>query len=202
MLAGEPPFTGETAQAIVAKMMTTSPVPIRDLRPTVPAYVAAAIDGALQKVAADRFGTAAEFADALQRRDGEGTPAAATAAHVRGSRRRVWLIAAGALVVASAAGAGAVIARSLTGARQTNATVARALLPLAQDQLLNIDRYPLDISRDGRFLVYVGDDSGKQQLFSGRWPTRSRRLFRGPPAPAHQSSRPTANGSRSSPTAS
>ena len=85
MLAGEPPFTGETAQAIVAKMMTTSPVPIRDLRPTVPAHVAAAIDGALQKVAADRFGTAAEFADALQRRDGEGTRL--PPAHVRDSRR-------------------------------------------------------------------------------------------------------------------
>jgi serine/threonine protein kinase len=85
MLAGEPPFAGETAQAIVAKMMTTSPVPIRDLRPTVPPNVAAAIDGALQKVAADRFGTAAEFADALQRRDGEATSAAL--AHVRDPRR-------------------------------------------------------------------------------------------------------------------
>jgi serine/threonine-protein kinase len=44
-------------------------------------------------------------------------------------------------------------------------TVVRAALPLAQDQLLNIDAYPLDISRDGRYLVYVGDDDGKTQLF-------------------------------------
>ncbi len=165
MLAGEPPFTGETAQAIVAKMMTTSPVPIRDVRPTVPAYVAAAIDGALQKVAADRFGTAAEFADALQRRDGEGT--FATAAHGRDSRRTAWLVAVGALVVATAAGAGAVIARTFTGARSTEAIVARAVIPLAQDQLLVIRRQsdPLDISRDGKYLVYAGDDAGKSQLF-------------------------------------
>ncbi len=163
MLAGEPPFTGETAQTIVAKMMTMSPVPIRDLRPTVPTPVAAAIDGALQKVAADRFGTAAEFADALQLRDGQGTLAAA--AHVRDSRRTVWLVGAGALLVAIAAGAGAVIARNFTGARATNATVARAVIPLAQDQLLFVDGDPLDISRDGKYLVYVGDDSGKSQLF-------------------------------------
>ena len=163
MLAGEPPFTGETAQAIVAKMMRTSPVPIRDLRPTVPTYVAAAIDGALQKVAADRFGTAAEFAVALQRRDGDGT--FATAAHGRDSRRAAWQIAVGALVVATAAGAGAVIARTFTGPRGTNATVTRTVIPLAQDQLLFIDGDPLDISRDGKFLVYAGDDSGKAQLF-------------------------------------
>ncbi|WP_411281368.1 protein kinase domain-containing protein [Gemmatimonas sp.] len=165
MLAGEPPFSGETAQAIVAKMMTTSPVPIRDVRPTVPAYVAAAIDGALQKVAADRFGTAAEFAHALQRRDGETTSVAAV--HVRGSRRTAWMVVAGTLVVATAAGVGAVIARSLTSARATNAIVARAVIPLAQDQLLVIHRQsdPLDISRDGKYLVYVGDDAGKSQLF-------------------------------------
>ncbi len=162
MLAGEPPFTGETSQAIVAKMMTMSPAPIRDLRPTVPTYVAGAIDGALQKVAADRFGTAAEFADALQRRDGEGTSVAT--AHARNSRRTAWLVA-GALVLATVAGAGAVIERTFIGGSATNTTVTRALIPLAQDQLLFIQKDPLDISRDGRYLVYVGDDSGKSQLF-------------------------------------
>ena len=163
MLAGEPPFTGETAQTIVAKMMTTSPVPIRDLRPAVPAHVAAAIDGALQKVAADRFGTAAEFADALERPDGEA--ASAAEARVRGPRRAPWLAAAGALVIAIAAGGGAVIARTFTPARVTATNAVRALIPLARDQLLFIQGYPLDISRDGKFLVYVGDDSGKSQLF-------------------------------------
>ncbi|MEP6764067.1 MAG: protein kinase [Gemmatimonadaceae bacterium] len=163
MLAGEPPFAGETAQAIVAKMMTTSPTSIRDIRPTVPAHVAAAIDGALQKVAADRFGTAAEFADALQRRDGDGTSAAV--AHVRGSRRTAWLFAVGALVITGAVGAGVAIGRTFTGARATNGTVVRTVIPLAQDQLLFIAKDPLDISRDGKYLAYVGDDSGKSQLF-------------------------------------
>jgi len=162
MLAGEPPFTGETAQTIIAKMMTTAPVPIRDLRPTVPAHVAAAIDGALQKVAADRFGTAAEFVEALERRDGETASAAEGPARWR---LRAASLAVGALVIAIAALGGAVIARRFTPARATSANVVRAVIPLARDQLLFIQGYPLTISRDGKYLVYVGDDSGKAQLF-------------------------------------
>ena len=163
MLAGEPPFRGETTQTIVAKMMTTSPVPIRDLRPAVPTHVAAAIDGALHKVAADRFATAAEFAEALERRDGESLSAAT--AHARNPRRAAWLVAGGALVIAIAAAGGAMFARTFSSTRAMNANVVRAVIPLARDQLLFIQGYPLDVSRDGNYLVYVGDDSGKAQLF-------------------------------------
>jgi serine/threonine-protein kinase len=162
MLAGEPPFTGDTVQTIVAKMMATSPVPIRDIRPSVPAPVAAAIDGALQKVAADRFATAGEFAEALERRDGESGTAAAAAGR---PRRAVWIRAAGVLAIAIAAGGGAVMARAFSPAHATGTNVVRAEIPLARDQLLFIQAYPLNISRDGKYLVYVGDDSGKSQLF-------------------------------------
>jgi eukaryotic-like serine/threonine-protein kinase len=162
MLAGEPPFTGDTVQTIVAKMMATSPAPIRDIRPSVPAQVAAAIDGALQKVAADRFATAAEFAEALERRDGESGVALAAAPRLR---RAAWLGAVGVLAVAAAASGGAVMARAFGPTRASVATVVRAELPLARDQLLFIQAYPLTISRDGKYLVYVGDDSGKSQLF-------------------------------------
>ena len=65
MLAGEPPFTGDSTQAIVAKMLTSKPTPITVVRPTAPEHVALAIDGALQKVAADRFASANAFAGAL-----------------------------------------------------------------------------------------------------------------------------------------
>ena len=161
MLAGEPPFTGETAQTVVAKMMTTSPVPIRDLRPVVPARVAAAIDRALQKVAADRFRTAADFADALQRDD----VASTVDLHTARRRRTAPMIAAGALIVAIAAGSGALLARALAPVRAPRAVPAHAMIPLAPDQLLFIQGDPLDISRDGQYLVYVGDDDGKSQLF-------------------------------------
>jgi eukaryotic-like serine/threonine-protein kinase len=65
MLTGEPPFSGPTAQAIVAKVMTAEPVEMTSLRKTVPGHVADAVHTALQKLPADRFGTAAAFAEAL-----------------------------------------------------------------------------------------------------------------------------------------
>jgi serine/threonine-protein kinase len=66
MLAGEPPYTGPTAQAIILKRFT-EPVPsVRRGRPSVPEGVDQAIQRALAPVPADRFATAAEFGRALQ----------------------------------------------------------------------------------------------------------------------------------------
>ena len=65
MLAGEPPFTGPTVQAVVARVMTEEPRPLTAQRRSVPAHVAAAVSHALEKVPADRFAAAHEFADAL-----------------------------------------------------------------------------------------------------------------------------------------
>ena len=66
MLAGEPPFTGPTPQAITNKRMT-DPVPsVRRVREVVPEAVEHSITRALAKVPADRFPTAAEFARALE----------------------------------------------------------------------------------------------------------------------------------------
>ena len=65
MLTGEPPFSGPTAQAIVAKVLTAEPVRPVELRKTIPAVVEDAVLTALHKLPADRFATAAEFAAAL-----------------------------------------------------------------------------------------------------------------------------------------
>ena len=65
MLAGEPPFTGPNSQAIVAKVLTEPAPPLRPKRPTVSAATETAILTALQKLPADRWGTAKEFSDAL-----------------------------------------------------------------------------------------------------------------------------------------
>jgi serine/threonine-protein kinase len=65
MLAGEPPFTGPTPQAILAKRLT-DPVPdLCRVRDTVPVAVSDALRQALARVPADRFATAVQFADAL-----------------------------------------------------------------------------------------------------------------------------------------
>ncbi|HEY8105382.1 MAG TPA: protein kinase [Gemmatimonadales bacterium] len=66
LLAGESPYTGPTAQAVMVKRFT-DPVPsVRRLRPSVPEGVDQAIQRALAPVPADRFATAAQLAQALQ----------------------------------------------------------------------------------------------------------------------------------------
>jgi serine/threonine-protein kinase len=65
MLVGEPPFTGPTAQAVVAKVLTEAAPSARAKRANVPESVDDAIRVALEKTAADRFRMAAEFSAAL-----------------------------------------------------------------------------------------------------------------------------------------
>ncbi|HEU4523550.1 MAG TPA: protein kinase [Gemmatimonadales bacterium] len=78
MLAGEPPFTGPSSQAIVAKVLTEQPPSLRAKRPSVPPAAEAAILTALQKLPADRWGSAKEFGDALAVTTTHHTPIAAT----------------------------------------------------------------------------------------------------------------------------
>jgi len=77
MLAGAPPYPGETVQAIVGGHLR-DPVPhIRRLRPQVPEHVEAAIVRALGKSQADRFATPQQFAAALLGGDARPRPRAA-----------------------------------------------------------------------------------------------------------------------------
>ena len=163
MLVGEPPFTGPTVQAIVAKVMSAPAAPISALRPSVPPSVEAAVMRALAKVPADRFRSAAEFAAAL--RSGEGLsrdplPNVATSAHPAASttigiaRFAPWIVAAGAAILA------AVLAIRPGPAPDTRVTAA--VLPLAlrtpMDLPLNEVGPLVSIAPDGTFLVFVGPD--------------------------------------------
>jgi len=67
MLTGEPPYTGPSAQAVIAKRFS-EPVPhIRTVRESVPEEIEQAVMKALAKTPADRYANAAEFAAALRR---------------------------------------------------------------------------------------------------------------------------------------
>jgi TolB-like protein/tRNA A-37 threonylcarbamoyl transferase component Bud32/Tfp pilus assembly protein PilF len=68
MLTGSVPFTGPTAQAVMARHSVDVAPPIRSVRPTVPDALERAVLTALAKVPADRFATAAQFAGALAAR--------------------------------------------------------------------------------------------------------------------------------------
>ncbi len=91
MLTGDPPFTGSTVQAIVAKVMSAEPEPVTMLRRNTPEPVAYAVHRALEKLPADRFATAQAFADALAAPAGYvggGSGAARGAARAGGRRAR------------------------------------------------------------------------------------------------------------------
>jgi len=65
MLAGEPPFTGPSVQAMLVRRLTEAPRSLREVRDTVPWTVEHAVVKALAKAPADRFATAGLFAQAL-----------------------------------------------------------------------------------------------------------------------------------------
>jgi hypothetical protein len=69
LLAGQPPFADERHQSVLQKMrahLETSPTPIRQLRPDVPAELAAILDRMLAKDPAARFQSPVEIAEALR----------------------------------------------------------------------------------------------------------------------------------------
>ncbi len=66
MLAGDPPFTGRTAAAILARHVQEPPPSLRVVRPTVPIAVQDALERALAKVPADRYAMVTGFATALE----------------------------------------------------------------------------------------------------------------------------------------
>ncbi len=111
MLVGEPPFTGPTAQAIVARVVTEEPRPLLPQRRSIPAEVEDAVLSALQKLPADRFGSAAEFSAALGGKLDRRTQARPRAAGVTRTAGRLPALPGVALALAAILAVGAGPAR-------------------------------------------------------------------------------------------
>jgi serine/threonine protein kinase/Tfp pilus assembly protein PilF len=83
MLAGEPPFTGPSVQAIIVRRFTETARPVRALRPEVPEDVERALARALARAPEERFAAAGQFAQALSatatRTPPDGAPTVVTA---------------------------------------------------------------------------------------------------------------------------
>ena len=107
MLAGEPPFTGPTVQAIIARRFTESPRPIRPIRETISSEVEEVVMRALARLPADRPATAAAFAQALDAA-GRATPVPNVIAHptatspARTRSRKKWITGVAAALAAAA----------------------------------------------------------------------------------------------------
>ncbi len=156
MLIGEPPFTGPTAQAIIAKVMTTEPTSLRIQRKSVPPAVESAVITALSKLPADRFGTAAAFAAALT---GQGATVAVPSAAAPGAQRGPLLL------IATGVAAVALLATSFLGWRAANEVdppVGRYSLDLPDVRVNHQGYYgaAIALSRDGSRLAYISEVAG------------------------------------------
>ena len=128
LLAGEPPFTGPSAQAVVARVVTEVPRSLTTQRRTVPLLVDAAVHRALEKLPADRFASAADFARALEAT----TPAEIPMSAPRGAT--TWRGRAARRAVITAGVVGVVLAAALSGAAVASRTgwlgSSRSISPL------------------------------------------------------------------------
>ena len=128
MLTGQPPFTGPTAQSIVAKVITEKPLPPSTLRSTVSEQLDDAVLTALEKLPADRFATASSFATAIA--DTATSTRAARARRVPATRTTPWrTISAGLAVVAVALLATSAWTWSRSARAPAGPTVFDAALP-------------------------------------------------------------------------
>ena len=142
MLAGEPPITGPTVQALIAKLLTERPTRLRVVRDTVPESVDDAVAQALAKVAADRFKSVAEFAHALA------LSPSTSAAVRRGSRTPlIASVVLGGAVLVSAV----LIAVHSAGNRARGTLVLRERLQLTSTGEASAPA----ISADGKEFAYV-----------------------------------------------
>ncbi|MGQ0764986.1 MAG: protein kinase domain-containing protein [Gemmatimonadota bacterium] len=151
MLVGEPPFTGPTVQAIVAKVLNERPVALHTMRDTVPAGVEDAVFTALAKLPADRFATAAEFATALQSgRTSASTalPSATRAATSRPRWRDPLVIGLSALVMLL----GAVTWMLWSNQGRTETLAVRSVIEPESEGTIG----PGSMSHDGRSVVFTG----------------------------------------------
>ena len=179
MLTGEPPFSGPTAQAIVAKVMTAEPANVTTLRKTIPAHVADAVHTALQKLPADRFGSAREFASALGGADAAAGPRTSGRAFVRPAERRQSLpvllgLVGGAALIAGAAGA------SWLGRRgEVSGDPVRVQLDFPASEQLFIRPFPaVSGPPDGSGFLYVGfGENTRTQLWFRSWDRLGARPF-------------------------
>ncbi len=166
MLAGEPPFTGPTTQAIAAKAATDTPRPLVVGRPTVPTWVDRAVAKALAKLPADRFETAGQFAAALVTPGpSDFHPTDIPASTTGGRRARITRAAAGlAAVMALMIGAGVLGRMSVDRAQRAHERVEFSL-EADSNQIDEHYPFPVRISRDGRRIVYVAQTPNGTLLF-------------------------------------
>ncbi|MEE8362052.1 MAG: protein kinase, partial [Gemmatimonadales bacterium] len=178
MLSGEAPFTGSTAQAVVARVLTESPRALTVQRHTIPRHVEMAVLKSLEKLPADRFGSAAEFSQALAdthftaaTTGFEAVDAVAPPRSQSGVRDwRLWAGLAGVLVVA--------LAWAMTRSDPPPEVTRYSLALTGDEELGPVRGNRLAFSPDGSWMAYGGRGEGTPQIW-----VRRRDQLHGTPLP-------------------
>jgi tRNA A-37 threonylcarbamoyl transferase component Bud32 len=169
MLVGDPPFTGSTAQAIVAKVLTEKPAPPSRSRDTVPESIDAAVLTALAKLPADRYASAAAFSEALNGSGStRGMPRPQRVARDGGRHRRLLL--AGVVVVGLAMLAAwgwlRPAAPEPAGVRKVDVVLPdSAPVEFIGEATIGVGQTAIAISPDGRTLAYIAGGGPRPRIY-------------------------------------
>lgn len=150
MLVGEPPFPGQTAQAVLGRIISGEYTPVTRHRPSIAPNVDSAIRKGLEKISADRFASADEFAKALQDPGFRHGGVAAEGDLGRPWRSVALATSAAALLLAGVAGWAL-----LSDGGTLPVTRYAVALPEGHDPTLTYGAN-VAISPDGSTIVYVG----------------------------------------------
>jgi Tol biopolymer transport system component/tRNA A-37 threonylcarbamoyl transferase component Bud32 len=174
MLTGEPPHTGRTTQATIAKVVMDRPRSMRLARDTIPPHVEAAVNRALAKLPADRFHTAREFGAALQGKGvvtpyqtsvPEGVPQIAAAPS---TWRRRSIPPAGRVILVAAAIFGAYAAWRIARDKGGNTSVASFFVELPASHGVRERVRNVAISPDGRTVAFVAQSDSSSHVYLRR----------------------------------
>ena len=174
MLSGEPPFTGANPRAIVARLMIEEPRPLGAVRQSVPVHVTMAVSRALEKMPADRFASAHEFAEALNNPALMSTGSKQTTASGPGRLLSPVIYGAVGLLILLAVSAVWGLKRPATPRQVLRYDLSFGPTDSIAAGAANATR--LAISPDGSRLAYIGGSRGQLML-------RPRNQLHGTPVP-------------------
>ncbi len=174
MLVGEPPHVGTSAQAVIAKILSETPMPIRRIRELIPSNVEAAVQRALARSPGDRFRSAGEFSAALTD-PSFALPATTSATEHRPIKRSWKRLGIGAAVATVPAAA---LAAWMWAWGEPPSGVSRSYVafPL-EEALLPSWGQSVALSPEGANLAYIGPfEEGTAVWVKARGELRARRL--------------------------
>ncbi len=161
MATGKPAFSGKTPASIVAAILASDPPPITALQPASPPGLDRLIRTALTKNPDERWQNAADVKLHLKW-IAEGAPLVQTSGRVRRAERLGWAVVG--LLIGSLLGGFS--AWRLTQSKQHSSSFLRLSIKLPPEEPFEFGiQGPIALSRDGKFVAYVGQNRDGSQLY-------------------------------------